>query len=93
MNGMKKEIEKKFADHVFLYVDGFDNCLLGIEESSKRLIYSTKKILETIIKNSQEFEKMSKLDAFNYFNFNFKISCINYNHNPIFIYDLDDDWW
>ena len=61
---MLKEIIKSFGEDEFLKADGFDEAVIGFEESSMRLIYSVSKCLEILEKD------MSPEDAYEYFNYN-----------------------
>ena len=61
---MLEQIIKSFGEDEFLKVDGFDDAVIGFEESSMRLIYSVSKCLEILEKD------MSLEDAYEYFNYN-----------------------
>ena len=63
---MLELILESYSDEDFLIADGFNDAIIGVDESSMRLIYSVSKclnILETV-------EGMSELEALEYFNFN-----------------------
>jgi len=63
---MLELILENYNDEDFLIADGFNDAIIGVDESSMRLIYSVSKclnILETV-------EKMSELEALEYFTFN-----------------------
>jgi hypothetical protein len=53
-----------FPEKGLLKADGFDEAIIGIEESSMRLIYSVSKCIEILEK------QMSKEEAVEHFNFN-----------------------
>ena len=61
---MLEQIIKSFSEDEFLKADGFDEAVIGFEESSMRLIYSVSKCLEILEKD------MSPEDAYEYFNYN-----------------------
>tara|TARA_R110002167_G_scaffold215664_2_gene420552 strand:+ start:245 stop:481 length:237 start_codon:yes stop_codon:yes gene_type:complete len=61
---MLEQIIKSFSEDEFLKADGFDEAVIGFEESSMRLIYSVSKCLEILEKD------MSTEDAYEYFNYN-----------------------
>lgn len=51
-------------DEEFLIANGFDDAIIGVDESSMRLIYSKKKCIEILTKD------MSEEDALEYFSYN-----------------------
>ncbi len=61
---MLKEIIEAYSDEVVLKADGFDSAIIGIDDSSMRLIYSVKKCIEILT------EDMSEEDAFEFFYYN-----------------------
>ena len=61
---MMKKIIEHYDDEEFLVADGFDDAILGVEESEMRLVYSVDKCL-TILE-----ENMSHTEAVEYFTFN-----------------------
>jgi hypothetical protein len=61
---MLNKILDCYNEEEFLIADGFDEAIIGVEESSMRLIYSVSKCLEILERD------MSEEDAIEYFNFN-----------------------
>ena len=61
---MIDEIINQYEDETFLKADGFDDAIIGIDETTMRLIYSVRKCIEILMKD------MSEEDALEYFNFN-----------------------
>jgi hypothetical protein len=61
---MLEKIIEMYPDEEFLKADGFDDAILGVEESTMRLIYSYKKCIQILS------EEMSLEDAIDYFEFN-----------------------
>jgi len=64
-----------------LKADGFDQAVLGVEESTMRLIYSVKKCIEILT------EDMSEEDALEYFNYNTLRSYVG-EKTPIWCHDI-----
>ena len=60
---MMYEIIQQYEDETFLKADGFDEAIIGVDETSMRLIYSVKKCIEILML------EMSEEDAVEYFNF------------------------
>ena len=58
------DIIEKYPDEEFLSADGFEDAILGVDESSMRLIYSKSKCLNILMKD------MGYEDAIEYFDFN-----------------------
>ena len=61
---MINKITEQYADEIFLKADGFDEAIIGVDETTMRLIYSVSKCLEILMKD------MSRGDAVEYFDFN-----------------------
>lgn len=68
MKQLLEGIVELYQDEEILKADGFDTAVIGIEESSMRLIYSVGKCIETLITE----QEMSLEDAMDYFYFNVK---------------------
>ena len=78
-------IVEVYQDEEILKADGFDDAVIGIEESSMRLIYSVGKCIETLITE----EDMSLEEAMEYFDFNVKGAWVG-DKTPIW---CDDMMW
>ena len=61
---MINEIIEQYEDETFLKAEGFDEAIIGIDETTMRLIYSVSKCLEILMRD------MSEEDAKEYFNYN-----------------------
>lgn len=61
---MIEQIIEAYPDETFLKADGFDDAILGVDESSMRLIYSVSSCIEILKKD------MAPGDATEYFDFN-----------------------
>ena len=61
---MIEEIIEQYGDETFLKADGFDEAIIGVDETSMRLIYSVSRCIDILMRN------MSEEDAIEYFNFN-----------------------
>jgi len=61
---MLNEIIEQYEDETFLKADGFDEAIIGVDETTMRLIYSVSKCLEILMKD------MTHEDAIDYFKFN-----------------------
>jgi hypothetical protein len=78
---MLDEILELYSDEDFLIADGFDEAILGVDEGSMRIIYSTSKIIEILMKDMNEEE------AFEYFYFNISGAYMG-DKTPIFCFDI-----
>lgn len=63
---MIDKIIQQYEDETFLKADGFDEAIIGVDETTMRLIYSVKKCIEILMRD------ISEEDAIEYFNFNVK---------------------
>lgn len=77
-----ESILEKYPDETFLKADGFDDAILGVEESSMRLIYSISKCIDILM------EDMSDEDALEYFYYNVRGAYVG-EQTPIWCDDLN----
>jgi hypothetical protein len=61
---MINEITERYQEESFLTADGFDEAIIGVDESTMRVIYSVKKCIEILMRD------MSEEDAMEYFDYN-----------------------
>lgn len=61
---MINKIIEQYEDETFLTADGFDEAIIGVEETTMRLIYSVSKCISILMKD------MTEEDALDYFYFN-----------------------
>lgn len=68
------EILEQYPDYEFLKADGFDHCVIGYDYgdgSNIRLIYSVRKILDTLYEEWLD-EGFTEEDAIEYFEYNMR---------------------
>ncbi len=75
-------ILEKYEEETFLKADGFDKAIIGVDETSMRLIYSVKKCIEILM------SEMSEEDALEYFNFNVNSAYVS-EKTPIWCQDYN----
>jgi hypothetical protein len=63
-NNLLEQILERYEDEEILKADGFDGAIIGIDESSMRLIYSVSKCIGILC------ETMSEEDAIEHFSYN-----------------------
>jgi hypothetical protein len=61
---MIDEIIEQYEDETFLKADNFDEAIIGVDETTMRLIYSVSKCIEILMRD------MSEEDAMEYFSYN-----------------------
>ncbi len=61
---LKSILENYYGEEILILSDEFNDAVIGVEESSMRLIYSVKKCLEILMKD------MSEEDALEHFSYN-----------------------
>ena len=59
-----EEIVEMYSDESFLLADGFDEAIIGVDESSMRLVYSVTKCLEIL--QAQGMDEVESLEYFSY---------------------------
>ena len=76
-----QNILENYPDEQFIVIDGFDNCVLGLETDSMRLIYSVDRIIEQLC------EDMDEEDAIEHFQFNIQGAYFG-EQTPIYCYEV-----
>ena len=61
---MIDSIVERYEDETFLKAYGFDEAIIGVDETSSRLIYSVSMCIEILMRD------MSEEDALEYFSYN-----------------------
>lgn len=80
---MIQDILEAYPDDVFLKANGFDNAIIGVDESRMCLIYSESKCID-ILQNEHD---MTLIDAIEYFDFNVKGAYVG-EETPIWCADI-----
>ena len=75
-------IIEAFPEESFLTADGFNNCIIGLETISMRLIYSKSKIIMQLVSEGLTLE-----EAFEHFSFNIEGSYVG-EQTPIWCDDF-----
>jgi hypothetical protein len=78
---MLEEIIDRYEDEELLIADGFNDAIIGIDESSMRIIYSVSKCLEILQEDNISYE-----DAFEYFTYNVSGGYVG-DKTPIWCWD------
>mgnify|MGYP003132833945 CR=1 FL=1 len=80
-HNLLQDIIDNFDDETFLKADGFDDAVIGVEESSMKLIYSVHKCIQILM------ESMNEEDAQEYFSFNVLGAYVG-DKTPIWCWDI-----
>ena len=78
---MLETILDAFPDESFLKADGFDEAIIGVDDTTMRLIYSVSKCIEILMRD------MSEEDALEHFSFNVSGSYMG-EQTPIWCQDF-----
>lgn len=62
---MLNEILDFFTEEEFLIADGLDEAVIGVDENTMRLIYSTTKCIRILMENGMEYEESVEFFEFN----------------------------
>lgn len=62
---MLENIMDNYSDEEFLIADGFNDAIIGVDISSMRLIYSTKKCIEILMESDMTYDKAVEFFDFN----------------------------
>jgi hypothetical protein len=77
------EIIERYNDEEFLKADGFDNAVIGVCHTSRKLIYSYSKCIEILLG-----EGMDEMDAIEHLSYNVINSYVG-EKTPIWCIDYD----
>lgn len=84
-NMNKREvIIDRMPDETFMFADGFDDAIIGICETTNRIIYSKQRIIEILMGQGMEYE-----DALDHFGYNISGSHMG-EMTPIFCDSIFD---
>ena len=78
---MIEELIEKYPDDDFLIADGFDEAIIGMDETEMRIIYSVKKCIKKLE------EEMEIDEAMEYFTFNVSEAYMG-EKTPIWCWDI-----
>jgi hypothetical protein len=82
------QIIERYGDDLDLYIlQGFNNSIIGIDENSGRIIYSTAKIIEEIIEESKNSAELTHEEAFEHFAYTIQGNSCG-DKTPILCYDI-----
>jgi hypothetical protein len=79
---MLERVLEAYPEDTFLVADGFNDAIIGVDESSMRLIYSVEKCIDILVEN----DEMLLEEAIEYFEFNVRGSYVG-EQTPIFCED------
>lgn len=82
---MIDKIIEHFSEEQFLKADGFDDAIIGVDDTTMRLIYSVSKCVEILMKD------MSEEAAVEYFTYNVSGSYVG-KKTPIWCWDYFPDY-
>ena len=80
MNNILKTIKETYPHDEFLIADGFNEAIIGVDETTMRVIYSVTKCLDILMKDMDEEE------ALEYFEFNVSGAYVG-EKTPIWCWD------
>jgi hypothetical protein len=78
----QEAILEQYPDAEFLFADGLDEAILGIDEATMRVIYSVAKCIDVFIGQGMTVE-----EAYEYFDFNTRGAYMG-NQTPIWCDDV-----
>ena len=72
------KIIEQYADETFLKADGFDEAIIGVDETTMRLIYSVSKCIEILMRDMSEEDAMEHFSFILVFFVGYAICCSAY---------------
>lgn len=82
MSPILETILETYYEETFMIADGFDDAIIGVDESVPRLVYSSDKCIQILV----DVEGMDYMDAIEHFDFNVRGSYMG-EKTPLFISD------
>jgi chaperone required for assembly of F1-ATPase len=79
---MLERVLEAYPEDTFLVADGFNDAIIGVDESTMRLIYSVEKCIDILVEN----DEMLLEQAIEYFDFNVRGAYVG-EQTPIFCDD------
>jgi hypothetical protein len=83
MEKKTKELLDAYPEHNFLLADGFETAIVGVEETSMKIIYSVNKCIDILMKR----DNMDEEDAIEFFEFNTRNSFVG-DQTPIWMNEI-----
>ncbi|HRZ18451.1 MAG TPA: hypothetical protein P5136_00100 [Methanofastidiosum sp.] len=80
MKSLKERIIQSYPDEEFLFADGFDKAILGVDIREHKIVYSKSKCIDILLRD------MNSEDAIEYFEYNVEGAYVG-EKTPIFIED------
>ena len=81
--GVREEILECYPEETFMFADGFDGAIIGIDSKTSRIVYSICECTEILMNDSN----MTQEEAVEYFYFNVECSYVG-EQTPIWVYDV-----
>lgn len=78
---MRKQILENYPEQVFMFADGFDDAIIGVDAQSMRIIYSVERIINILEKD------MRRELAIEFFDFNIDGAYMG-KQTPIYCKDI-----
>jgi len=74
----RKDILENYPEEEFLFADGFDAAIIGVEEKTMKIVYSVEKIIESLMLD------MTFEEAIEYYDFNIECAYVG-EKTPLYI--------
>ena len=82
MSPILETILETYYEETFMIADGFDDAIIGVDDSVPRLVYSSDKCIQILV----DIEGMDYMDAIEHFEYNVRGSYMG-EKTPLFIND------
>lgn len=77
--GKQEDVFEHYPEEYFVFADGYEDAIIGVEENSLKVIYDQDKCIEILMNDG-----MDEDDAIEYFEYNTKSAQIG-ERTPIFV--------
>lgn len=82
--GKQEQLFEYYEDEYFVFADGYEEAIIGVQEPSMKVVYDEDKCIEILVSDGMDID-----DAREYFEYNTKGAFIG-DRTPIFIKRLFD---
>lgn len=82
--GKQEQLFEYYEDEYFVFADGYEEAIIGVQEPSMKVVYDEDKCIEILVNEGMDID-----DAKEYFEYNTRSAFIG-DRTPIFIKRLFD---
>ena len=86
MHSKIEQIIETYPDEEFMFVDGFNDAIIGVDEVNLRVVYDIDEIINILMRDEMTFD-----DAFDYYDYNIAGAYVG-EKTPVFVRKIIELW-